>query len=539
MLPLKAPSPVDTLREQANALLKRHEYPAARAALETLLAQSPADLMARLDLAHILMKTGNFRASTATLVEGHDREIKAGLTARITMARRLIFSGEIVAARCFIEQLETTLAANGPMYAAVAHLYWLIGDIAKAGEHINRACELGVDTPNELHLQAMLCHFRGEQEQAREILQSCLQRWPTFGAAAQALANLGRHSRERNHVALLQRQLDRLPRESSDSGAAMIRAQFLSALSKELDDLDETEASWSALLESKALMRTLNPYDAEKESTFTQELLAAMSALLRKSAPVPDRCDDPGAQPIFIVGMPRSGSTLLDRMLSSHPDVMSAGEINDFLRQLHWAADVPPSGLAGMREVLRRIPQLDLAELGSRYLSQTRWRAGGKRYFVDKLPINIQLVPLIRRALPHAPILHIVREPMDVCFSNFRAMFGDVTPWCNDLLSVAHFHGEYRRIVSHWHAVYPEAMLEVDYRTLVENPESTICDVLAYCGLPFDPSCLHPESNPAPVATPSAAQVREPVHRRGLSSWRRYATQLAPLHDALHSEQAT
>lgn len=537
MLPLEARATANTLRAEADTLLKRREYPAARAALETLLAQGPADLTVRLDLAHVMMKTGNYRASTATLVEGHDRELKAGVAAWITMARRLIFSGEIVAARRFIGRLEAALASNGPMHAAVAHLYWLIGDVANASKYINLACKLGVETPDELHLRAMLCHFQGQKEPAEEILQACLQRWPAFGAAAQALANLGTHSRERNHVALLKRQLERLPRDSREPGNAMIRAQFLAALSKELDDLDETENSWATLLESKSIMRSLRPYDAELESTFTGELLAAMSALPQEGTGSASTSIDPGAQPIFIVGMPRSGSTLLDRVLSSHPDVTSAGEINDFLRQLHWVADVPPSGLAGMRAVLRRIPHMDLAELGRRYLLQTRWRAGEKRYFVDKLPINIQLVPIIRRALPHAPILHIVRDPMDVCFSNFRAMFGDVTPWCNDLSAVAHFHSQYRRMVEHWHAMYPGAMLEVDYRALVENPESTIRSVLDFCDLSFDERCLRPESNAAPVATPSAAQVREPVHRRGLSSWRRYAAHLGPLHDSLHPTQ--
>lgn len=533
MQPPEAVLSADNLRQQAQALVQGNNLPAARTVLEALVARNPTDLPAHLDLAHVLLKSGRFRASAACLANAAARADGASPAFRITLARRLVFSGEIVVAKQCIEQLGHAIRPDGPSLAAMAHLHWLLGDIVTAGEYIRRARQAGVDTPNEWHLHAMLSHFQGEHERARDILEACLQRWPRFGAAAQALANLAACRADRHHVPFLRAQLEQLPRGIIDPDDAMVRAQFLSALSKELDDLDDFAASWVALVESKAIMRMFHPYDPTLESIFTSELLAATAALapLKEAAPEAPASDE--ALPIFVVGLPRSGSTLLDRVLSSHPDVVSAGEINDFLRQLHWVADVPPSGMAGMREVLRRLPRLDLAELGRRYLAQTRWRARGRRYFVDKLPINIQLVPVIRRALPHAPILHIVRDPMDVCFSNFRAMFGDVSPWCNDLASVAHYHGEYRRIVSRWHADYPGAMLDVDYRALVENPEPTIRTVLAYCGLPFDGRCLHPERNPAPVATPSAAQVREPVHRRGVASWRRYAAQLAPLRAAL------
>lgn len=528
-----ATSSPDKLRQQARAFVQGNNFSAARTVLEALVAGSPADLPAHLELAHVLLAMGAFRSSSACLLNAASKGHGADPASRIALVRRLYYSGEVVAARECTAELARAIRLDGPGLAALAHLYWLTGEIGPASECIRRAYQAGVETPNEWHLHAMLCHFQGEREQAREILEACLDRWPHFGAAAQAMANLQTYTSEHHHIPFLREQLEKLPRDASDSGVVMVRAQFLSALSKELDDVEDVEASWAALIESKAIMQRLNPYAPDMEATFTTELLAAMAALPRLDDTVRTEAVGEGPQPIFVVGMPRSGSTLLDRILSSHPEVASAGEINDFLRQLHWVADVPPAGVAGMREVLRRLPEIDFAELGRRYLAQTRWRAGGKRYFVDKLPINIQFVPIIRRALPYAPILHIVRDPMDVCFSNFRAMFGDVSPWCNDLASVAHFHGEYRRVVARWKELCPDAMLDVDYRSLVESAESVTRTLLAYCGLPFEARCLHPESNPSPVATPSAAQVREPVHRRGLSSWRRYANQLAPLRAAL------
>jgi hypothetical protein len=280
-------------------------------------------------------------------------------------------------------------------------------------------------------------------------------------------------------------------------------------------------------------MRALNPYDARAEAAQVATLEAAAAAL-----PVPAPGDSPadGPMPIFIVGLPRSGSTLLDHMLSAHGDVVSAGEINDFQRQLHWVADVSPIGPNSLTEVLAKVASIDFRLLGQRYLEQTRWRAQGRRFYIDKMPINLRMVPFIRRALPTAPILHLTRAPMDVCYSNLKVMFGNTSAYCYDMAAMAHYHGLYRRLVRRWHALMPGAMLDVDYAALVTQPEQTLARVLAHCGLAMEPACLRPEDNPAPVATPSSAQVREPVHTRALEQWRRYEVQLEPLRRALEME---
>lgn len=224
--------------------------------------------------------------------------------------------------------------------------------------------------------------------------------------------------------------------------------------------------------------------------------------------------------------MPRSGTSLLDRMLSNHSDVISAGEIDDFVRQFHWLADVP---LGGMVKALGRSGQIDYAELGARYLKQTQWRAQGHKYYIDKLPANIQMVAFIRRALPHALILHMVREPMEVCFSNYRAMFGAVSGYSYDLRDLAHYHGQYVRLSHHWHERLPDAMLDVSYAELVTSAEATLRRVLEHRGLEFEQACLRPERNVAPIGTPSNIQVREPIHRRSLGLWRNYEESLTPL----------
>jgi hypothetical protein len=196
-------------------------------------------------------------------------------------------------------------------------------------------------------------------------------------------------------------------------------------------------------------------------------------------------------------------------------------------------ANVRPARAEGLLRLIGHSTDLDYREVGLRYLKQTQWRAQGRRYYIDKLPANIQMVAFIRRALPHALILHLVRDPMDTCFSNFKAMFGNISPYSYDLGAMAHYHGQYTRLVRHWHNTLPGAMLDVPYASLVQDPETTLRCVLAHCGLDVEDACLRPEHNTAPVATPSSTQVRESIHTRGLGQWRHYASQLEPLRAAL------
>ncbi len=156
---------------------------------------------------------------------------------------------------------------------------------------------------------------------------------------------------------------------------------------------------------------------------------------------------------------------------------------------------------------------------------------------MDKLPQNYMLAGFIRKALPQAPIVHMGRAPMDLCFSNWRALFGSGFAYSYDLAALAAHHGQYRRLMRHWHAAMPGAIHDVAYEALVEDPEREARALLAHCGLAFEAQCLDTASSAAPSSTLSTAQVREPIHRRGLAEWRRYAWQLRGLQDALRAQE--
>ncbi|MDE2054058.1 MAG: sulfotransferase [Xanthomonadaceae bacterium] len=227
--------------------------------------------------------------------------------------------------------------------------------------------------------------------------------------------------------------------------------------------------------------------------------------------------------------MPRSGTTLLDRLLGGHSQVVSAGELEDFARQLCWAAD--QRALLDAR-MLDRLPELDYREIGRRYLARAQWRARGTRFFIDKQPWHYMVTGLIHRAFPQARLLHLVRDPMDVCFSNYRALLGARYAYSFDLQTLAGHFRQYKRLLAHWHEVMPGRILDVSYRDLVGDTETTMRRVVEFCGLDWESACLDPSRNTTPIGTLSAVQARGAIHG-GFGAWRRYERHLVALRTAL------
>ena len=230
--------------------------------------------------------------------------------------------------------------------------------------------------------------------------------------------------------------------------------------------------------------------------------------------------------------MPRSGTSLLERLVSQHPDIAAGGELQDLNRQLRWCADLAGAPYLDFR-LAQHAERIDFAELGQRYLERTRWRARGRNVYTDKMPANFTNISHIVRALPQARILHMVRGPMDTCFSNLKEWFGGIYPHSYDQLEMADHFRRYRALMSHWRALYPDRILDVRYDELVADPERVLREVVEFCGLPWQGELASGEARGGTVATPSAMQAREPVHKRYLDQWRRYEPWLGPLKERL------
>jgi hypothetical protein len=237
------------------------------------------------------------------------------------------------------------------------------------------------------------------------------------------------------------------------------------------------------------------------------------------------------AEPIFIVGLPRTGTTLVERILSSHPQVFSAGELANFSLAVKRAAGTK-SNLVLDVETLEAAAHVDFGKVGRDYLDSTRPRTGHTARFIDKMPLNFLYAGLIHRALPRAKIICLRRNPLDSCLSNYRQLFSTAFSYYNysyDLLDTGRYYVAFDALARHWAAAIPTNYCEVQYEAVVEDAEREARRLLAFCDLPWDPACLSFHENAAPVSTASSVQVRKPIYRSALERWRKYEGEIAPL----------
>ncbi|WP_374609594.1 sulfotransferase [Thermomonas sp.] len=360
--------------------------------------------------------------------------------------------------------------------------------------------------------------FLGNLDQAEREYEACLALEPGHGKAHLALAQLRKASTAGNHVARLRGLLD-------DARDAASRMYLNLALAKELEDLGDYPRAFDHLVAGKAAGGEGRAYRSERDA----DLFAAIEQATR--AMPHDVEGSSSAEPIFVIGMPRSGTTLVDRILSSHPQVHSAGELQNFGVVLKRASGSRTPELLDVDTVLRSA-SMAWRQLGDAYVASTRPATAGKPRFVDKLPHNFLYAGFIARALPNARIVCLRRNPMDTCLGNFRQLFAQSTPYYDysfDLLDTGRYYVLFDRLMRHWRETLPGRILELDYEALVEDQESATRRLLAHCGLEWDDACMRFNDNAAPVATASAVQVRQPLHRDALQRWKRYQPQLAGL----------
>lgn len=506
---------------RAQRYLASGQLTAARVALESLLGRNPAHVPSLLMLGWIAWTEGRVRAATAATLAVAEK-LPADENLIVDIAEALQRLGETKAACACLDHPRLAVAGtnDGQVLARMANLRKLLNQHAESLATYERAAAAGADSTEFQIDHALALIFNGHLNEAAAVLTACLRSAPFSGGASLALARLSKQTPGNNHLEDLQRRLEGVQQGTEDH-AALEFARY-----KELEDIGRYDEAWDSLAHGNAIMYGRQQYD----SAYLEQLF---DGLIRCSAPQlaePAEVVHEGPQPIFIVGMPRSGTTLLERVLSNHSQVVSAGELDDFGLQLRWITN---HRYTLDEHVLARLPELDYAELGARYLAQTQWRAQGARFFIDKLPTNWMVAGLIRRALPQARILNLVRDPMDVCFSNFRVSLGDKFPWSYDLHALAAYFLQYRRLLAHWHTIMPGRILDVAYTDLARDPEATARRVFAHCGLAWEPGCIDIARNTSAVATLSVTQVREGIHTRFFDEWRHYERQLQPLREAL------
>ncbi|MGV8922119.1 MAG: tetratricopeptide repeat-containing sulfotransferase family protein [Thermomonas sp.] len=437
-------------------------------------------------------------------------------------ADNLIMLRRRVDARQVAVEATAVAGDDGRALWMIGKIYSRCDDPAAALPLYLHAQRMLASHPVLLHDLAMARFFTGDIEGAEQDLEALLAAAPMSAHALYLRSTLRRQTEAHNHVEDLQQRL------ATGFADAAGRATCLFALAKELEDLGQSEESFAALSQASALKRQHMNYDAAAERESIDSIRAGYTKEVMQ-AEVPGHGE---AGAIFIVGMPRTGTTLLERMLGRHSEVNSAGELLDF-GQLLAAASRKAHAAHPESSMVEASLKIDFASLGRDYMIAAREAAGGSQVFIDKMPVNYIYCGLIRKALPKARIIHLVRDPMDSCYAIYKTLFNQAYPFSYDFDELADYYATYHRMMRHWHQVMPGDILDVHYEDLVTDTEAQAHRILEWCGLVWQGAVLSPSDNDTPSTTASAAQVREPVYTSSLGKWRKYEAQLAPLSDRL------
>lgn len=495
-----------------------------RRAHEDIVEYDPVQPAAWLKLSQLSLQAGDYRdALNAVLRAAEATVLGQRWRALPYVARQLLHFDERLRVSALLRASDWNSPEVLAQSAVLAQSLWLAGDDEMALALLDHAIAR-LPVHHLLHFcRAEVLNHLGRMAESGVEYEQALELAPGFAQAHRALAyNLA--SPEPGV------RVQRLQAALNVSIAAEDEVGLHYALFKELDDAGRCEEAWQHLAAGASLRRARQGHAAEAEAAGVHALIEEFGALENvSSTPVGHRRGH-----LFIVGLPRSGTTVLDRMFGNHAGVGSAGELNAFARSLSWEANTfyePPPH----EKLIRSATRLDWRAVGARYVEATRHLHPDKPWLLDKNPLNVHNAGFIARALPQARILCLLRDPMDACFSNLKELFaaGSYT-YSYDQRELADHYARFLRLAKHWERVLPDHFHVVRYEELVNDPEAVLGRAMRFCGMSFDPAYVDITRNDAPVATASRSQVRQPLNRRGIGAWRRYESHLRPLRDRLN-----
>ncbi len=510
---------------QAAVAMNRNDIPQAERLLKAYLHDAPTDVPAIRMLAEVAMRIGR-EEDAKNLLERALELAPEFMPARYQLAVLLHRRNEPAAA---LAQAERLLVADprNPGYRNLAAV--ILSRVGQYERSSRLYAGLVKENPSNSKIWLSYGHVlktEGRQDESVAAYRRAILAEPGFGEPYWSLANLKTFRFGDADLAAMRFAIE----NPSVGDADRVNLHF--ALGKALEDAGDDAGAFEHYTKGNALHRAANTYDPGQntararhlERLFTHEFFAARAGY---------GCPDPG--PIFIVGMPRSGSTLLEQILSSHSAVEGTTELPEMItmaRELRALGD--SDDLGSYADVLAKMGPEALRDLGQLYLERTRvHRKTNRPHFIDKMPNNFVYVPLIQLALPNAKIIDARRHPMACCFSNFKQHYARGQRFSYGLADMGRYYRDYVDLMAHFDAVLPGRVFRVFYERMVQDTEAEVRAVLRYCGLPFEPECLRFFENERPVRTASSEQVRQPIYRDGMDQWRRFEPWLDPLKEAL------
>jgi tetratricopeptide (TPR) repeat protein len=360
----------------------------------------------------------------------------------------------------------------------------------------------------------------GRQDEAIEAYRECIRLRPDNGESYWSLANLKTYRLSDDDVAEMEKRL------AQDGLTHQSRVNFLFAMAKALEDRGEFDRAWEYYVEGNGAQRMEEKYDPVGTEVVNDAIIEVFDReFLEKN----EGLGNPDPAPIFVIGLPRSGSTLIEQILASHSQVEGTSEL-PYVGRVATSLNRNRADGVNYPHAMRELSAEHFQALGQDYLDLAAMhRTEGTPRFIDKMPNNFPAVGFLHLILPNAKIIDARRHPLDSCLGCFRQLFAKGQTFTYDLADIGEYFLEYQRMMDHWQAVLPGRVLTVQYEQLVGDPDNEVRRLLDYCGLPFEESCLKFYETDRPVRTASSEQVRQPIHNRSVGYWRNYADKLDEL----------
>jgi len=404
-----------------------------------------------------------------------------------------------------------------------------VGDIAEGIASYRQVLE---KEPHRTGLHLQLGHALKSHGQLTAAIDSYRQAYalkPGYGDAYWSLANIKTYQ-------FTEQEIQQMQNFANNSlGAHQDRIHFCFALAKAMEDQQNFQQAFHYYQLGNQLKSTSTNYNADQHQHLVDLQIKHCTPELYGQG----KTGNPAADPIFILGLPRAGSTLLEQILASHAQIDGTMELHNILSMAMKLrgriSNVEPAYPANLSQLSKQ----QLSQLGDKFIQETQCYRQGAPLFIDKMPNNFMHIGLIKLILPNAKIIDARREPMACCFSGFKQLFGEGQEFSYNLTDMARYYRDYERLMQHWEQLFPGQILRVQHEELVDNLEHEVRRILDYCGLPFDKACLAFYNNKRAVKTPSSEQVRQPIYRSGMQHWKNFEPWLSELSDALAKYQCS
>ncbi|MFL6547994.1 MAG: tetratricopeptide repeat-containing sulfotransferase family protein [Povalibacter sp.] len=521
-VPAGFPLSLRPLLSTAETAAASKDFARAIATYEHVLQQLPEDPYTLVQLSYMHSLAGEYRSAESCALRAaqtgtRDTQILLELLPRLRTFNRV---QEMLAC---IERVTPMRSMPIPLLIAAAAQLTYVNLAERAILFLDEARRADPDYPPTLLARTQVLMYLGRFTEAEEDVRRAIRRAPEIAQSYWLQAGLRRQTTQSNHVNVINRELRRSTRSADDV------ATLSFALHKELDDVGEYEAAWHALMQGCRAKRSRLQYDDAANAKLF-DALAAFQPVVPETTVHSSSAENP--TPIFIVGMHRSGTTLLEQMLAGHSQIQAIGELYDFTSAMRYVTDHHCKGVID-ELVVQKAATIDLSRAGEHYRRSTQWRVAGKKFFTDKLPSNFLNLGFIVRALPDAKIIHMVRDPIETCFSNLRELFSEANAFSYDMVELGRYYGRYRRLMQRWHAQHPNRILDIHYSDLVREPDQELRRVAAFLGEEFESEMMNSNRQGRSVVTASAVQVRNKIEGRDRPKWLPYEQWLGPLLERL------